>query len=1236
MAICAAISILLSTTFSYSSTRFDFSEEPILISGSELAEGAVYRFDSVVAGLDAIVEVVRLRGVLLLKIDDENRSPLFQPVLKKSGINARADFRFSFVDSVSGEERSVSTAITAIDYTSMPLIHSFGPVSHYRLAEFDAVSGIVSEPGRLSVTESIAPYSNLNGSDPVSAEAGFASMYFHNIEGIDYSIQMNGDDTAVAGLSFSGVEIDSPYLYNINDNPLARADKYTVEINRLLLVDAARGVLKNDSDIDLAIDDDHLTIKSFTVDGTIYVAGATAQTIEGDLSLFGDGSLRFLPAINFTGVLPLVEYELVDGNGGSAVGELSLSVNGVNSAPVAQDDSIALGALQPLLVDVLANDSDIDGNLAPETLRIVADVAAFPAGTILSDDGRLLSVSGEGSWLVNGDSQLVFIPMADTSDNKATGVVTAIDYQIQDTHGSRSIASVVLQNDSQAGFEVSISEDTNNDGFISQSELSGLIDVTVQLPNNAQTGDTIRISAVDIENTVQIDIAEKDSGIILSQIPVPADGELISLSAVYISASGEIESTATDTATLDITANDAAVVFITTDADNSGFVSASETQTDIIVEVILPVTVSVGDTVSINNGTTTEQIVLAPLDLAEGKVVARISNVAEGETLAVKVQITDAAGNRSAIATDSALLDTVSPPIPHVTSVVSNSGTPVISGGHPVDSPALLTVTVNEVIYASGDGQLVKGGDGTWQLAIPPSDALTDGTYDVVAMLTDMAGNSSNDSTLNELTIDLLSPVLEIQVPGTSTDPAPLLTGTTDQPFGAVVTVRDSEGRYLCDAVVAELAWSCRVQRQLIAGTTALTVSTQDEAGNITRVDVDVRVAEGTDSDADGIPDDIEGTGDFDGDGVANYLDLDSDNDSIIDSIESATDQDGDGNRNYVDPDSDNDGIADLVESGVASLPDSDSDGIFDAIISVGSNGLADLLEGEAEGDVATTPRDSDGDGVFDYLDLDSDNDSIADSVENGYQVGAGGLQRQDGNIVPVLDTDNDGVPNYRDIDSDQDGISDISEAKQRDNDNDRRVDGFIDTDVNGLADMLTGLAPDLDRDQLADFLDTDSDGDGLSDLLEAGGIDLNNDGIHDTETDANANGIVDTIDSAVTLGEDADTDGIDDLYDSDFANGTDSDGDGIIDSHDSDANGDGMIDRLFNDTVPLPDTNNNGVADAFEPVVPEVASLIQTGTGGFGGGCSIRDDENRQVDVALASLFLMSLLGIFRRRVPR
>ncbi|MCP4869094.1 MAG: hypothetical protein GY898_10305 [Proteobacteria bacterium] len=81
------------------------------------------------------------------------------------------------------------------------------------------------------------------------------------------------------------------------------------------------------------------------------------------------------------------------------------------------------------------------------------------------------------------------------------------------------------------------------------------------------------------------------------------------------------------------------------------------------------------------------------------------------------------------------------------------------------------------------------------------------------------------------------------------------------------------------------------------------------------------------DSDGDGLPDDLEGEGDADGDGIDNIDDPDSDGDGIEDGAEGADDTDGDGDPDFLDLDSDDDGIPDS-EDGAPYDPDSDGGGV--------------------------------------------------------------------------------------------------------------------------------------------------------------------------------------------------------------------------------------------------------------------------------------------------------------------
>ena len=105
--------------------------------------------------------------------------------------------------------------------------------------------------------------------------------------------------------------------------------------------------------------------------------------------------------------------------------------------------------------------------------------------------------------------------------------------------------------------------------------------------------------------------------------------------------------------------------------------------------------------------------------------------------------------------------------------------------------------------------------------------------------------------------------------------------------------------------------------------------------------------------------------------------------------------------------DTDGDGVNDATERAQGTDPErADSDG--------------DTISDQDEfGPDPEQPLDTDGDGTIDALDLDSDDDSIPDSLEAG-----------DGELdTPPVDTDADGIPDYRDLDADNGGVSDKTEA---------------------------------------------------------------------------------------------------------------------------------------------------------------------------------------------------------------
>jgi Thrombospondin type 3 repeat len=241
----------------------------------------------------------------------------------------------------------------------------------------------------------------------------------------------------------------------------------------------------------------------------------------------------------------------------------------------------------------------------------------------------------------------------------------------------------------------------------------------------------------------------------------------------------------------------------------------------------------------------------------------------------------------------------------------------------------------------------------------------------------------------------------------------------------------------------------------------------------------------------------------------------------------------GSGGTLCTEPDADHDNIPDSVEG--APNRDTDGDGIPDYLDTDSDNdGIPDMVEANTENG-CTTPIDSDGDGIPNYIDTDSDNNGLPDKDEI-YPDGKpyDPTKTGPGYIHGLADTDGDGVPDVYDTDNDGDGIPDTEElnnGKLVDTDGDGIPDlDDIDSDNDTIADVYETDA-DFDGDGIPNFRDLDSDGDGVPDACEAGfnhkvqdppvdtdrdgkydfiDLDSDNDGLKDGQEDRNGNCVVD------------------------------------------------------------------------------------------------------------------------------
>ncbi|MGZ8181456.1 MAG: tail fiber protein [Methylobacter sp.] len=106
----------------------------------------------------------------------------------------------------------------------------------------------------------------------------------------------------------------------------------------------------------------------------------------------------------------------------------------------------------------------------------------------------------------------------------------------------------------------------------------------------------------------------------------------------------------------------------------------------------------------------------------------------------------------TALTVTGVIVDTTAPATPTVNTQSTANTTPTITGTAAVGVSESLTVVVNGVTYTDGDGKLSLSGT-AWSLVIPAGNALSVGTYDVNATVTDLAGNSTSDATSGELVI---------------------------------------------------------------------------------------------------------------------------------------------------------------------------------------------------------------------------------------------------------------------------------------------------------------------------------------------------------------------------------------------------------------------------------------------------------------------------------------------------
>ncbi|MEQ6203787.1 Ig-like domain-containing protein, partial [Sulfitobacter sp. HNIBRBA2951] len=305
---------------------------------------------------------------------------------------------------------------------------------------------------------------------------------------------------------------------NINDDPVATDDCVATDLDTPVTID----VLANDSDPD----GDELTVIS-------------ATSPDGDVTFNDDGTIEFTPTPGFTGDAEIT-YTISDGNGGEDTAVAKVSVGEESTPPVAADDTATTDEDTPVVIDVLANDEDPDG----DPLEVIE--ATSPDGTVTINDDGTIEFTPDPDF--NGPTTITYT-ITDGNGETDTATVDVTVNPVNDgplaeddtaeTPSEVPVTVAVLDNDSDPeddpltivdasspDGEVTINEDgtltfTPNEGFVGDAQVNytvsdgeledpAVLFVTVTPPGEVDPIATDDVAETLEDTPVTIDVLDND------------------------------------------------------------------------------------------------------------------------------------------------------------------------------------------------------------------------------------------------------------------------------------------------------------------------------------------------------------------------------------------------------------------------------------------------------------------------------------------------------------------------------------------------------------------------------------------------------------------------------------------------------------------------------------------------------------------------------------------------------
>ena len=546
--------------------------------------------------------VAPTHGQLLLSIDG---SFSYIPDANFNGVD---QFQYAAIDSQGASATATVTIIVNSQPDNPVAQNDAYQFSRNNLFSVSAESGLLAndfniETGELTV-DTVPVTAPQNGTLNLNSDGSFTYQPNADFSGVDsFSYSISNDQGLTANAQVTLSESGN------NTFPEASDDQFTIAEDS----SATRlNVLANDTDADGD------TITLFNVNSTL-----------GSASIV-NGQIEYTPPANFSGQTVLT-YSITDGYENGSPGEkdstasVTIIVTPVNDAPVANADLATINEdAIALLIDVLANDSDIDGDSL-----ILSEVSA-DSGTALIVENQIQYAPAPDA---NGEATVTY-SIKDAQDANATSTLSITILPINDAPFATADTATMDEDAAPITIDV-LANDSDVDG-----------DSLVISTASADIG-----TATIVNNQIQYTPAANANGV-ATVIYTASDnkgGTASSTLAIAINPINDAPVATADTATID---EDAAPITID--------VLANDSDVDGDSLVISNATADVGAVSVVNN-----QIQYTPAAHANG--VATVTYTASdnnGGTASSTVAITINPINDAPVATaDTATMDEDAAPI---------------------------------------------------------------------------------------------------------------------------------------------------------------------------------------------------------------------------------------------------------------------------------------------------------------------------------------------------------------------------------------------------------------------------------------------------------------------------------------------------------------------------------------------------------------------------------------------